>query len=687
MALELDPNQVFRDFVTDRIPSSGAWNPRKVEIRALLTEWWQTLIALVADKGGLELPNLLISMTVTGGDENAIVAEANLPVPSGPGIAIFSIDIEETNTGPVTINGKPLLSNGGKSLVAGALAKDGIYLFLDNGPSYRLLSDYTSASIIAAAEAAAEQAEAAAERAETAAAGVKFPVSYGLAQTLTNAQKKQARANMGVGERHDLGTALDIRAFEADPNVQFIRTAGRTAPGDGGSAVFRRVKSEPTHAGKFQSADGAWWEIADIFLNFEQFGAAGDGETDDTIAINNCLATAKAINRPWVRLGQARTYLYRGSITVPEGVLIEGEKTATLRRASGSSAEIAMGDNTTLRGMRLDGNRSANADSSNFVQVRVGISRDVTIDNCEIFASSGYCIVNNSGPRTIVTRCRIYDYYQIAIAFYGSLGFLAGHIVSDNFITGIGVGAVIVQTVVGARIVNNNISGLLVGGRDRRMTVNTEGSTVTHVSGPDFSNAKPGNFLVVNGGREFRILDVTSNTSMTVEGTLPTLSDAQASYGSGDLIGLISCQDVSVEGNLINYTATYGMGCSTMGLDASNGNILFQNNSIRFAGKNAISVSKEHPGKGQTVLVSVLGNMILNAGYAGGVAPNDRAAIILQSPVAGALSGVLLDGNSGVSYDGEGQTMQLVLRTGEVREGDRVMGANLAVGMASGLGG
>jgi len=50
MALELDPNQVFRDFVTDRVPSSGVWNPRKVEIRALLTEWWQTLIALVAAK-------------------------------------------------------------------------------------------------------------------------------------------------------------------------------------------------------------------------------------------------------------------------------------------------------------------------------------------------------------------------------------------------------------------------------------------------------------------------------------------------------------------------------------------------------------------------------------------------------------------------------------------------------------
>lgn len=204
MALDRDPNHVFRDFVTDGLPSSGTWNPRKPEIRQLLTEWWQTLIALVADAGGLELPNLLIRYEVTGGDENNIVAEANLPVPSSPGVAVFSIVIEEANTGPVTINGKPLLSNTGNPLAAGALAAEGIYLFLDNGDSYRLLSDYVSSSIVAAAEAAAViasgaagQAVDAAERAETFAAGVEFPVSFA-PQTLTPEQQEQARTNIAA---------------------------------------------------------------------------------------------------------------------------------------------------------------------------------------------------------------------------------------------------------------------------------------------------------------------------------------------------------------------------------------------------------------------------------------------------------------------------------------------------------
>lgn len=225
MALDRDPNHVFRDFVTAGLPSSGNWNPRKPEIRQLLNEWWQTLIALVADAGGLELPNLLISMTVTGGNENDLVAEANLPIPDGPGVAVFSIVIEEANTGPVTINGKPLLSNTGNPLVAGALASEGIYLFLDDGESYRLLSDYVSSSIVAAAEAAASQAIGAsgtavnaAERAESAAAGVEFPVSFA-PQTLSLEQQEQARENIGAVDFTSIPVLVTVGSGGDYPSV------------------------------------------------------------------------------------------------------------------------------------------------------------------------------------------------------------------------------------------------------------------------------------------------------------------------------------------------------------------------------------------------------------------------------------------------------------------------------------
>jgi hypothetical protein len=46
----------------------------------------------------------------------------------------------------------------------------------------------------------------------------------------------------------------------------------------------------PSHAGYFQSADGAYWElIVDNEVNVKHFGAKGDGSTDDATAINDAL--------------------------------------------------------------------------------------------------------------------------------------------------------------------------------------------------------------------------------------------------------------------------------------------------------------------------------------------------------------------------------------------------------------
>lgn len=41
----------------------------------------------------------------------------------------------------------------------------------------------------------------------------------------------------------------------------YITLAGNFAPGDGGNAVYNKVVSEPAHSGKFQIAQGSWYEI------------------------------------------------------------------------------------------------------------------------------------------------------------------------------------------------------------------------------------------------------------------------------------------------------------------------------------------------------------------------------------------------------------------------------------------
>src|SRR5690606_14539359 len=71
-------------------------------------------------------------------------------------------------------------------------------------------------------------------------------------------------------------------------NVQFVETAGYSSVGDGGGALYKKVSSEPSHPGKFQSADGAWWELVNRDVVVENFGAAGNGIADDAPAFRAC---------------------------------------------------------------------------------------------------------------------------------------------------------------------------------------------------------------------------------------------------------------------------------------------------------------------------------------------------------------------------------------------------------------
>lgn len=60
--------------------------------------------------------------------------------------------------------------------------------------------------------------------------------------------------------------------------ADFIRTDAYASAGDGGGALYQRVALEPSHDGKLQSADGAWWELSttqDIYP--EMFGARANG--------------------------------------------------------------------------------------------------------------------------------------------------------------------------------------------------------------------------------------------------------------------------------------------------------------------------------------------------------------------------------------------------------------------------
>ncbi|CNJ00721.1 Uncharacterised protein [Yersinia frederiksenii] len=87
--------------------------------------------------------------------------------------------------------------------------------------------------------------------------------------------------------------------------VTYISVNGYYSAGDGGAANYKQVASEPTHAGKIQSADGAWWEFVGIEINLLQVGCRGDSTsgvtgsgTDDTTNFVKARDIALALGIP-----------------------------------------------------------------------------------------------------------------------------------------------------------------------------------------------------------------------------------------------------------------------------------------------------------------------------------------------------------------------------------------------------
>jgi hypothetical protein len=92
-----------------------------------------------------------------------------------------------------------------------------------------------------------------------------------------------------------LGTYAEVVAMTVPAAFKTFRTSGRSAPGDRGDARYRRVTSQPAHPGRVQDAAGAWFELTDVVVRPEMFGAASATTVDSAIVDQTTLIQA-AIN-------------------------------------------------------------------------------------------------------------------------------------------------------------------------------------------------------------------------------------------------------------------------------------------------------------------------------------------------------------------------------------------------------
>ncbi|PLU64514.1 hypothetical protein BMJ21_22865 [Sinorhizobium medicae] len=281
---------VFRDYETDGVPASGAHKPKKSSIRELLVGY-ETIINAFLSSGGLVFPDkaaadaslgypaytmawvikdaivanngiyrkvgasgagswlrladlpysFIIASDAGAGTANAIQATTSIPVSSS---ALVWMNVFEANTAsPVTVsfNGGTALTmktNGGNNIAVGGLVAGMIVMGIVAGATFRLISDQSSAALLAQVEAAATRAEAAQAAAEAAAASVDLP--------------------------------------PVAPNRMLVDNAAGTARE---SKTFGEIA-----------------DLLDVNRSFASFGAVGDGSTVDDAAISSALASGKVID-------------------------------------------------------------------------------------------------------------------------------------------------------------------------------------------------------------------------------------------------------------------------------------------------------------------------------------------------------------------------------------------------------
>ncbi len=222
----------------------------------------------------------IVRATVTGGTANAVVATSATAVSATPYQQLITVGpFSAANTGAMTvaINGvtRPLVTNTGQPIPAGYVTVGmSALVVVDSDGKLRLYSYGDASAIQAIVEDLLVQAQAARDAAQAAVSSV-VPNTF--------------------------ATKAAAQAYSPTVAPDFIRLAGYNASGDNGGGLYKKVGSQPSHAGKFsitlQNASVVWYEIAEKFIDPAMLGAPYGGVSDCRAALATADAVALAVGR------------------------------------------------------------------------------------------------------------------------------------------------------------------------------------------------------------------------------------------------------------------------------------------------------------------------------------------------------------------------------------------------------
>lgn len=250
--------------------------------------------------------NVVRFSNVGAGTANAIEATAGGAVSTVAGAQIYTLNITANNTGNVTLNSRALLTSSGNQIAANGLVTGMNVAFLDDGTSYRLLSDQASAAVMAAVEAMVAEAEGYRDEAEDA---------------------------------RDVAVASAVLAATYDPTVRFpsvpaMLASAKTAVGDGtvwqgGKWLYEEVSSGE----HVTTAGGVKLRILDPVPSVEAFGVVGGATTiypNVTISSGGTTLQISTSSFPASIVGQVIMINGAGAAGVPLVTTVASRTSATV---------------------------------------------------------------------------------------------------------------------------------------------------------------------------------------------------------------------------------------------------------------------------------------------------------------------------------------------------------------------
>ena len=251
---------------------------------------------------------------------NAIVASTSPRLPAGDGVALVTLAIPVTNTAsPVTVrfDGGAVLTiktRTGEDPEAGELQQNDVVAGFVSGATFRLISDLNSLRNYQSAKAWANNDEDVPVPTSLGGNGVTtFSAKHWAAKSKEDADRSYDEAQRAHIEANNAETSAGVAAaivndiasekevpivgvVEALPSLDLpvgmtaIRTNGFSTMGDGGAwPLVVEIPNTGDLKAWHRLTNGGTrrWELRTNVANIKMFGAKGDGDTDDTWAVQH----------------------------------------------------------------------------------------------------------------------------------------------------------------------------------------------------------------------------------------------------------------------------------------------------------------------------------------------------------------------------------------------------------------